>query len=44
MEGVKIQGSKKYNRIASVAAADHWHGDEEPIIATARVKESGQVR
>lgn len=33
-----------YNRIPSAAAVDHWHGDEEPIIAGARVKESGQVR
>lgn len=30
---IYIYGSKKYNRIASVA--DHWHG--EPIIAGARV-------
>ena len=28
----------------NVAVVDHWHKDEEPIIAGARVEESGQVR
>lgn len=43
--GRRYRGARNiYNRIPSAAAVDHWHGDEEPIIAGARVKESGQVR